>query len=384
MNIINRALVSLLVTGAGCFWLSNAYAVPSFAAKYEKKCSYCHSAWPQLNKKGRDFKERGYRLKEDLKDTSPKTPYFEQGSFPVSAMLISRPYDKKDSGEAKVRAVHEVELFIAGAIDNHLSGYIEIEAEDEEGFSPEIGALALSYRFNNYATVQAVWGSAFWADGYGLLADHFRLTRGHVGVIDQSFGGADNDGSLRSKRQSLNFTGRASSVFYSLGVANGVAGDAEGEEPTFGGHAKVAFDMGDVATVGVFGLVGEQPDTDREYTRSGIDFQGDFSNSRIQAAYVAAADDNVTKSDEVKNNALSLQWFHTFKTKDGTPTFVPVVRFDSYEKNDGNDEYQDMTLNLTYYMKENVKGYVEYWNQTDAPDGEDKDSRITLQFYVGF
>jgi len=384
MNTFNRALIGLILTVMGSFWFGNAYAIPAFAAKYEKKCSYCHSAWPQLNKKGRYFKERGYRLKEDLKDTSSKTPYFEQGTFPISGMLISRPYDKKDSGETKVRAVHEVELLIAGAIDKHFSGYIEIEAEDETGFEPEIGPLALSYRFSDYVNLQAVWGAAFWSDGYGLLADHFRLTRGHVGVIDQSFGGADNDGTLRSNRQSLNVTGRANALFYSVGLANGVAEDGEGEEPTFGGQAKVAYDINDMVTVGVFALTGEQPATTREYTRSGFDFQGEFSNSRIQAAYVAAADDNATNTGEEKNNALSVQWFHTFKTKDGSPTFVPVVRIDSYEKNDGKDDYQDMTLNLTYYMKENVKGYLEYWDQVDAPDGTDKDSRITLQFYVAF
>lgn len=386
MKIMKKTLLSIMLISISMLWLSNASAVPSFAAKYEKKCSYCHSAWPQLNKKGRMFKERGYRLKEDLKDTSEKAPYAEQGAFPISALLISRPYDKKDSGEAKVRAIHEAEIFIAGAINNHISGFFEIEAEDENDFAPEIGPIVLSYRFNDYANVQAAWGPAFWADGYGLLGDHFRLTRGHVAVIDQAFGGADgatNSGSLRSSRQTINFTGRADDVFYSLGIGNGQAGDAEGEEPTFGGHVKVAYDINEMATVGLFGLVGDQPATDRGYLRSGIDFNGKFGDSNVQAAYVAAADDNATNTAEEKNSALSLQWFHTFKTKDGSPTYVPIVRLDTYEQTDGTEEYKDLTLNLTYYLKENVKGYVEYWNQVDAPDGISKDNRITLQLFVG-
>jgi hypothetical protein len=384
MKTINKAILGLALTAVGLFWLGNANAVPSFAAKYDKKCSYCHTAWPQLNKKGRDFKERGYRLKEDLKDTSPRAPYSEQGTFPISAMLISRPYDKKDSGEAKVRAIHEAEIFIAGTINKEISGFFEIEAEDETGFEPELGSIALSYRFNDYANVQAVWGPAFWYDGYGLLGDHFRMTRGHVPLIDQAFGGADGDNGLRGSRQSLNFTGRGGPVFYGLGVANGVAGDPEGEEPTVGGHAKVAFDIKDIATIGLFGLAGEDPATNREYTRTGIDFQGDFADARVQAAYVAATDDNATNTAEDENSAMTLQGFYTFKTKEGKPTFVPLVRFDSYEQNDGNDEYQELTLNVTYYLKENVKAYVEYWNQMDAPDGVDKDSRVTLQAYVGF
>jgi hypothetical protein len=126
---------------------------------------------------------------------------------------------------------------------------------------------------------------------------------------------------------------------------------------------------------------------ERDFTRFGIDFQGDIAGARLQAMYVSAEDDtygNGVITGSQKNTAIALQGMYIIKTKEGTPTFVPLVRFDSYEKNDGKDEYQDLTLNLTYYMKENVKGYVEYWNQLDAPDGVDKDSRVTLQLYVGF
>ncbi len=58
-GLITQFFVVILV---GAFWVSSAQAVPNFARQYDKKCSYCHSAWPQLNAKGRQFKELGYRI----------------------------------------------------------------------------------------------------------------------------------------------------------------------------------------------------------------------------------------------------------------------------------------------------------------------------------
>ncbi|VAX02915.1 hypothetical protein MNBD_GAMMA19-1753, partial [hydrothermal vent metagenome] len=65
MKCIQTGLTLSILAVAGITLTGTAQAVPSFAAKYEKNCSYCHNAWPQLNNKGRKFKERGYRLKED-------------------------------------------------------------------------------------------------------------------------------------------------------------------------------------------------------------------------------------------------------------------------------------------------------------------------------
>ncbi|MEN8219833.1 MAG: hypothetical protein ABFS56_26485 [Pseudomonadota bacterium] len=61
-----------------------------------------------------------------------------------------------------------------------------------------------------------------------------------------------------------------------------------------------------------------------------------------------------------------------------------MVRYDSYERNGGQDNYDELSFNLTYYFTKNTKGYIEYWDQLDVPDGETEDSRITLQLSVGF
>jgi len=72
------------------------------------------------------------------------------------------------------------------------------------------------------------------------------------------------------------------------------------------------------------------------------------------------------------------------KTASGSPTFVPIVRLDSYEQDNGNDSYDELTLNLTYYFTENFKGFVEYWDQLSVPGTQVADNRTTLQFTVGF
>ncbi len=62
--------------------------------------------------------------------------------------------------------------------------------------------------------------------------------------------------------------------------------------------------------------------------------------------------------------------------------FVPLGRYDVYETPAGS--YDELTLNASFYFTENIKGLVEYWMQIDAPDGVDKDNRITIQLAAGF
>ena len=390
MSSIQKGLVLGALAVAGVAMMGSAQAVPSFATKYEKGCSYCHNAWPQLNAKGRKFKEQGYRLKEDLKAEGKTAPFYEAGNFPISGLVVARPYDKKDSGDRMVRAIHEVELFIAGTMGKNVSIFAEIEAEDENDFNAEFGGTALSYRFNKEATLQMTWGQANWADGYGLLGDHFRMTRGHVGLIDTSVGGADNGNGLRGSRQNVALTGRVADdkLFYNVGIG-GAAGNVEGVSgsgvnagPDDGSiiNARVAFDVKKDIMVGGYILNGEAGGMD--FSRTVIDAQADIKDIRVQAAYVMASDDTSPTASE-DNNAYSIQAYNTMKTKKGMPTWVQLVRLDSVEANDGADEYNALTLNITHYLAQNVKAYVEYYDLYDAPTSAEEDSRLTLQFYVG-
>jgi hypothetical protein len=360
----------------------DAEAIPAFARKYEKNCSACHLAWPQLNSAGRQFKEAGYRFPSDDEHAQKVSDFlYWDKHFPISAVLVARPYDKKDSGDTKLRAVHELEILAAGVIAKQASGWFELEAEDETDFEPEVGNATFGWHLNKAFNVQLSYAPYLWSDPYGLLGDHFRMTRGHVKLIDESFGGADAGGKLRSNRQMIAAYGRPTkALFYNVGYS-GAAGDSEGENPS-NFHGRLAFDVTRDVMVGAFGVDGQDDATGLDFSRYGLDFQADIGGARIQAAYVKAEDD-VAGGGQDKNNVYSIQGMYVIK--DGVrPKWVPVVRLDSYERNDGASEYQELTVNLTHYFTENVKGYIEYWDQLDVPAGETEDNRITLQVVAAF
>ncbi len=375
----------------GLIWTSSANAVPSFARKYNVDCSGCHTAYPQLNATGRQFKEAGYRFAtEDAKSVNQQISDFLQleKHIPLSGILVSRPYDKKDSGDDKVRAIHEVELIMAGNVARNWSGFFEIEAEDENDFEPEVGPAVLSYNHSREFNVQFGWSPIFWADSYGILGDHFRMTRGHVGAIDQSFGGADGGSNLRALRQNVGIFGRvANRVFYNVNWS-GDAEDAEGENAsTISGL--VNFDIMNNVMVGVFGMSGENENTgvgnpNLDYTRAGVQFQADVAAARSQAIYINAHDDLASGIGDEDNDAYSIQAFWTFTDDTRRPTWVPLVRYDSYETNDGASDVDELTLNLTYYFNQNIKAYVEYWDRFDAPTAAQEDDRITVQIIAAF
>lgn len=366
----------------GVVWPDPAAAIPAFARKYEKNCSSCHTAWPMLNTAGRQFKENGYKFPTDKEKAQVISDFlYWDKYFPASAVLVARPYDKKDSGNEKLRALHEVELLFAGVIYNDVSGFFEIEAEDENDFEPEVEVAAFSYHANKAANVQFTWGPVTFSDPYDTYSNMRRLTRGSYSVIDQSFGGADAGGKLRDSRQSVSVFGRPlDMLFYGIGLS-GVADDTEGVNPK-NVLGRLAFDVMKNTSIGLFVLDGENEATSRQFSRAGVDFQADIAQTRVMGAFLKAKDDRTTPGED-KNDAWYVQALHVFKDKD-RPTWVPLLRYDSYEKANGADKYDELTLNLGYYFTQNVKGFVEYWKQLDVPASKKEDNRWTLQLYVAF
>ncbi|MCH8250724.1 MAG: hypothetical protein IH913_14100 [Proteobacteria bacterium] len=390
MTVPIRKILIPAVTIFAFIWGATAQAVPSFARKHELNCSACHTAYPQLNATGRDFKENGYRFltAEEATDMLEVSDFLQlEKHVPMSAILVARPYDKKDSGVRKVRALHEVELIVAGTLSENWSGYFEIEAEDETGFELELAPAVLTYNHSKALNVQFVYGPTFWADPYGILGDHFRLTRGHVGAIDQKFGMADAGGRFRAVRQNVGIFGRVADRFFYNVNFSGKAADAEGEDASVvSGLFNV--DITDDIMVGVFTMNGDDKDTNRDFGRTGVQFQADLIDLRIQGLFIAATDDRDAADPrgpgEDDNNAFSVQSFYTFRDDTLRPTWVPLLRYDTYETNDGVDSFGELTFNIGYYFNQNIKGYLEYWNRFDAPTAAQEDSRITLQIVAAF
>lgn len=400
--------VSILTIFVAVLFPATSQAIPAFARQANMTCSTCHTAWPSLNAFGRQYKEHGYRighLETPNKKISKDLKWNE--SLPVSVLLVARPYDKKGSGETKLRALHEVELMVAGPMGEKFSSFIEIEAEDEDlnarGFETGIPSAALTYNADEAVHLQVSWGSITWFDPYNSYSNHLRMTRGGSAVYDQSFGGADNGGKIKSARQNITVYGRPSpNLFYGVSIS-GDAGDAEGEEgSTF--TARVAFDVMPSLTVGALvisgtanasstadtvGIVGGVPAViagsttpERDYSRTAIDLQSEVAGFTFNAVFLTATDDNATATAEVDNDVFSLQALYTVKTG-GRVTWAPLIRLDSYETGGGAVDVDEITLGINYYFTENVRGMLELWDRDSSADGKD-DDRITVQVIAAF
>lgn len=373
--------------------VSDAGAVPSFARKNDMVCSTCHSAWPLLNSTGRQFKENGYKFSAGEEPESVISDFMAwDENFPVSAIIKARPFDKKEGKDHKIRALHEFEIIIAGTVYKNVSAFFELEAEDEDDFHPKmIGRV--TWHANQAANLQLSYGSLLASDPFDTLSGKRRLTRGRNSVIDQKFGGADNNGKLRDARQTIALYGRPmDKVFYMIGYS-GSPKDAEGVDAA-NIHGRLAVDVVDQLTVGVFGVSGKCKDSaancaiDRDFQRLGFDVQGEYENFIFHGAYMTTKDDANAldlsgNQPEAKNSAWYAEGVYAMQ-KDGRPWLVPSIRLDQYEKSDGTQKYTDVTANLSYYLAQNVRIYSEWYKQVNVPTGMTKGGRFTIQAEVGF
>ena len=389
------SVISAVLILVSTLYPGESNAIPAFARKNGLACSGCHTAWPMLNNVGRRYKENGYRFS---KEEQPRVKINENlswdESLPVSVVLVARPYDKKDSGERKIRALHEAELMIGGPMGEKMSGFFEIEAEDE--FTNELGldvgipAASLSYNHNDAVNLQFSYADALWFDAYNTYSNSRRLTRGVQAVVSNSFGGADNDGALNTPRQNIAVYGRpVDSFFYGLSMS-GLADDAEGVD----GQtviARVAYEftqdimLGAMIMDGVCSVASGSAScvtNDRDYSRTGFDVQATVSDLTITGAYLQAEDDNTAATALLENNAFFVQATYVM-ANGGRATWVPLLRYDAYEKNNGVEEIEELTLTVSHYFTENIQGYIEYWDRSGDGATLD-DDRMTLQIMAAF
>lgn len=372
-----------------------AQAVPAFARAYGLSCSACHTAWPALNSVGRKFKENGYMMKrgepkDQLKITDeltlPKT-------IPLAIAVQSRPFDQKKGGDEKLRALHELEIFIAGNAFQYGSYFAELELEDENDFEVELGHAVAGFHPHQLFNLVVGKGSVFGTDPYDSLSNMRRLTRNRRAPMNQGY---STGVALGNEVQMVSLYGRETAwnrLFYTLTYSADVA-DNEGEGPKdFSG--RLAFDILPDLTIGGFFSKGSQDKAsggvtkELDFSRVGIDAQARFGGLNLLGAYLRGKDDIFNGGDE-SNNAWYAEAFYTIGKDDlraiGIPLFmvVPILRVDRYEKNDGKDTYADLTANLSCYPWQNVKLGVEYFTSLDRPSGVKSDWRWTVLLTLAF
>ena len=405
-----RRIVVFLSTIFILFVSVQAEAIPAFARTKHMPCSSCHSAYPSLNAFGRDFKTNGYRVSPvsmDKADTMESD--FSKGvdKLPIAVSIISRPYISNDPGGSadqttEIRAIHEAEIFVGGVFYQKLSGFMEYEAEGEDGFGAVLGSTVLNYDAADAAHVQLAYAPSFFADPYDTLSDMRKLSSEHYNITNDTFyDNADNGGKFRHSRQQVSVFGRVANnkLFYDVGIG-GLTEDNVGNQSrvTF---ARVAFDVMPTVMVGAFGMNGtcktdmvsdfatcDGADSgavatkDRDFSRVGFDFQADVNQFRFTGVYMTVNDDVVNTNKSVSNNDYYLQ--AVYYGNAGNHPIVPMVRYQSSENNDGHDETKRVIAGVSYYLQDNFKAIAEVAKDTDVPSGSDESTDVVVELQAAF
>jgi hypothetical protein len=393
--------VALALFAGGLFLPRSAWAVPAFARAYNEPCSTCHSSgWPRLNATGREFKERGYAWEVGEPEAMKKIAKLADMpiTFPLATVIKFRPYDKKQDADTKLRALHEIELFIAGNAWDYGSFIAEFELEDEDKFEFKTAHAAGGFHPYQWANLLLAYSHVFHCDPYDTLANGRKLTRSSRRALTE---GGSSGVAIDSTSQNVEVCGRdpwINKVFYAGAYSADVDGDFEGEGPKdWSGRLAVDIlpleDLKDVnLSVGTFLINGHQTVMGRalSFDRWGFDLQANYVGANLLFAFVRQEDDQAPGMALATNNLWYVEGLYAFDQDDmksiGLPiaSIVPNFRVDVWEKADGTEDFTDLTFNLSVYPWENVRFYLEYFTRVDEPIMEDEPSRVTVQVEIGF
>ncbi|MFQ5561686.1 MAG: hypothetical protein ACE5FU_14045, partial [Nitrospinota bacterium] len=233
--------------------VDNANALPTYSRKYKEKCSFCHSVWPQLNRRGESFKINGYQLPKtpdgDTKGKAQLSEYsfldIEDANPPVSAELqVSIVLDRdkktkalgaKDSRRALLGSTRNFSFYASSTLNKNIAWFAKIKlgGEGEQKTSVEQGYLTI----NNLDKYQAVNLEI----GISNLKQHSVITRHRNALpleMTRTFGGLTGS-SEDSPTLQLFGTPNGNILTYSLGVTD-ISGDTN-NNTAIGGMLRLDF-----------------------------------------------------------------------------------------------------------------------------------------------
>ncbi len=382
---------TLLITaawllGAAVLTAPSAWAIPAFARRNNLACSSCHSAWGYLNSTGRAYKEAGYVLPDEDGeldfDAQPGNQKISENLiltkvYPIAARIKGYIFDDTNSGDSKIRPIHEIEIFSAGNFWKKGSWFFELEGEDEENFSTAIGGR-FDWHFNRAANLEFGSGSIFTPDPYNSMKDGgHRLTVAHKIPLNV---GSSVGARFRKSSQYIAFYGRQNKLFYMASYSAGNS-NPEGEDPN-DILGRIAYDITPDAMVGAFFYDGERDHGAINLSRFGIDWNFAFKDFNVLGMWMSAEED-FRDGPSNDNDAGYLEVFYTHK-KNGRPFFVPLLRYGFTEANNGRDDIAALTAQLGVYVTENVKFALEYYDELDTVPGKTEGERVTLLADLAF
>ncbi|HHN74234.1 MAG TPA: hypothetical protein ENK10_03315 [Acidobacteria bacterium] len=388
--------LSLVVAVGLCLaaFVSDAQAIPAFARKHNLSCATCHVAMPYLNSTGRAFKEAGYRMPDEDGIVDPEAQPNKKLSdrlvfdknFPVAARIKGYIYDKKKDSKKQIRPLHEVSILSGGNFWDTGSWFIELEGEDEEDFATSIHGT-FGWHPSRAANIRAGIGSILHVDPYNSLQDGMRLTAANKRALSI---GTEEDASLRGAAQFINFYGRKGKFFYMAGYSAG-NNNPEGNNPQ-DILGRVAYDFTPDKMVGGFYFdgthtVGTTDPMDVDIKRYGIDWNLAFGDLYLDGMWMKSETDYgpvLLKANGTQTNTAGFAEFFYTSKRGGSPFFVPLIRYDWTELNDGADQYATITGQLGFYVIENAKLAFEYSKDTEVAYGQAKADRVTVLADIAF
>ena len=108
-----------------------ADAIPAFSRRYALPCHFCHDGYPKLSVLGEQFKDRGYRLDDDVTEVSDWLR-----TVPVSLRSTFRQ-TFEESGDAQTRGLFR--LVSAGNVGSRMSYWIDDNYVIESEGSRRVG-----------------------------------------------------------------------------------------------------------------------------------------------------------------------------------------------------------------------------------------------------
>lgn len=102
---------------------NSAWAIPAFARQMGVECTTCHTAYPQLNAFGREFKLTGYTLSSGAVPWYKKLALMTEPSFTHTSADLSDPPDS--FGANNNLALTQTSLFFGGRIAGKAGAFVQ-------------------------------------------------------------------------------------------------------------------------------------------------------------------------------------------------------------------------------------------------------------------
>ncbi len=296
--------------GAAGYAVKRVKLIPAFARKYGLRCSACHTAWPELNSFGQQFRDNGYQLRNErdspiaqnnayIPITIRVTPQFHVERA-TRQLLDAIPGDA-NSGQAERTVTSHgfdlsgMDLWTAGTLWKNVSFVALLSTDNLASFHFE----AVSLRFDNM-------GDSPWLNlKFGkfeldnLISEkRFLFLSGNGGFYQSyhfSAPGSSVDFGIGDNQLGAELSGHSLNSFtrYSAAILSSNDGDpASNNFSSYDANVNLsqAFDAGKlgIERLGVYAYVGQRPTSFQ--TSGGEDVPGTGTNRKVFYRVGAAGD----------------------------------------------------------------------------------------------